>query len=168
MGLLSGALMAACGYLRQGFDGDGTVTDHGFWSYRPRYEIALRPALALSEPGSFQYRFRGLPDEALSLSLAVRPARDEQHEQLKQLETVVDLTLRRNDGAVMCRAAGPLKDWKLMWSREPSAEYWQPSCLNLRLRDREGYTLSVTVSPSDAPLSVTVVPLLSGGGWDSL
>ena len=104
----------------------------------------------------------------MTLSLVIRAAGDQEYERLRRLTTSVDLTLSQNDGTVVCRAIGPLSDWKLMWSRESRGAYWQPSCVDLQLRDREAYRLSVTVSNADTSLNVTVVPLLSGGGWDSL
>ena len=150
------------------FEGDGAVTDRGFWSYGPRYRIELRPNLSLATPDRRQFRFRGLPSDPLSLFLAIQDRAGHEYERLRILGTLVDLTLADNRGTEVCRAVGPLRDWQLMWSGGGDGAYWRRPCTELRLQSREWYTLIVVVSDVDsASPAIRVAPVLSGGGWDS-
>jgi hypothetical protein len=150
------------------FEGDGAITDRGFWSFRPRYRVELRPNISLATPDRRQFRFRGLPPDPLSLFLVIQDSAGHEYEQLRVLSTSVDLTLSGHSGTEVCRAVGPLRDWKLMWSSGRDRAYWQRQCTELRLQSREWYTLTVAVSDVDsASPPVRVAPVLSGGGWDS-
>jgi hypothetical protein len=154
-------------YKPSSFEGDGAITDRGFWSYKPRYRIELRPSLSLSTPDRRQFRFRGLPSDPLSVFLVIQDGGHD-YERLRMLSTVVDLALADMNGTEVCRAVGPLSDWKLMWSSRHDGAYWQRQCTELRLQSSGWYTLIVAVSNVDlASPPLKVAPLLSGGGWDS-
>ena len=157
-----------CAYDTSTFEGDGAITDRGFWSFRPRYRIELRPDLSLAAPDRRQFRFRGLPSDSLSLFLVIRDSAGHDYERFRMLSTLVDLTLADNSGTEVCRAVGPLRDWTLMWSGGRDRAYWQRQCTDLRLQSRDWYTLIVAVRDVDsASPPVSVAPVLSGGGWDS-
>ena len=158
----------ACAYDPGTFEGDGVVTDRGFWSYRPRYSIELRPSASLAVPDRHQYRFRGLPSESLSVLLVVQDVSMQDHERLKQLTTTVELALADSTGKVACHVAGPLTNWKLMWTTGRGGAYWRRECVDLQLQPREWHTLVVVVTNVETGLPpLRIVPLLSGGGWDS-
>jgi len=150
------------------FEGDGAIVDRGFWSYKPRYRIELQPHVSLAASDRRQFRFRGVPTDPLSIFLVIQDNSHYEYEQLRRISTVVDLTLTDATGREVCRAVGPLSDWKLMWSRGRDGAYWQHQCTELRLRSTESYVLVVAVSRIDLvspPLRISA--LLSGGGWDS-
>lgn len=162
------ATSIGCAYDAGSFEGDGAATDRGFWSYRPRYRIELRPSISLAAPDRHEFRFRGLPSDPLSVFLAIQDEGRQDYERLRRLRTSVGMTLTDGSGTVVCRAAGALSDWTLMWSTGRVGAYWQRPCVDLRLGNNEWYTLNVMlddVDPASPPLRVT--PILSGGGWDS-
>jgi len=158
------ATSIGCAYNPGSFEGDGTATDRGFWSYRPRYRIELRPRISPAAPDRHEFRFRGVPSDPLS----VFDEGGQDYERLRRLRTSAGMTLTDANGTVVCRAAGSLSDWTLMWSTGRGGAYWQRPCVDLGLRNNEWYTLNVMVNdvdPASPPLRVT--PILSGGGWDS-
>jgi hypothetical protein len=155
-------------YNPRAFEGDGVIADQGFWSYKPRYRIELRPTLSLTTVGLYQFRFRGVPADPLSLFLVVQDNKDHDYERLRALGTVVELTLADSSDRTVCRAGGPLSEWTLMWSSGRTGAYWQRQCTDLRLQNNQWYLLSVAVRSVDSnspPLRV--VAQLTGGGWDS-
>jgi len=164
--LLSMFLMAACVLRSMPFEGDATLSDRGYWSYSPRYKIDF-PGFSLREPGEYLFRFRGVPDVALSLTLPVQS--DLPDTRLKTVTTWVDAQLANGSGKPVCEATGALKDWVLMSSSTQEQAYWQKQCTELRLRNDEWYSLRVRVTNIEALSATTkITPRLSGGGWDSL
>ena len=157
-----------CAYNPASFEGDGAITDRGFWSYKPRYKIELRPQFSLAAVARHVFNFKGVPSAPLSVFLVIQDNNDASEDLLRMLRTTIELTLGDSSGKEVCHAVGPLRDWKLMWTSERRGAYWQRQCTELRLRAREWYTVTIAVSDVDltAP-SFRVQPMLSGGGWDS-
>jgi hypothetical protein len=155
-------------YSTRTFEGDGVISDQGFWSYKPRYRIELRPTLSLTTMGRHQFRFRGVPADPLSGFLVIQNSEHHDYERLRTLSTMVELTLADSNDMTVCRASGPLSDWTLMWSSGRSGAYWQRQCTDLRLQTNQWYVLSVAVRSVDSSSPpVRVVAQLTGGGWDS-
>jgi hypothetical protein len=149
-------------YSTRSYQGDGTITDTGFWSY-PRYHVRF-PAVSLAEPGEHTFTCRGLPPVPLTATLQL--VGQGQYELLGGLKTRVHLKVSDDAGATVCEAMGPLNAWKLMWiPYDNTGAYWHPTCTDVVLRSGRTYRLTLTVTDIDGRSSPLLVePMLEGGG----
>jgi hypothetical protein len=169
--LIAAALAAAlvCAWLTfpyrvSRYQGDGTITDSGFWSH-PRYRVRL-PPMDLQTDRTRTYRLRGTPSVPLSLKLEVvgpRPLGHEGFDTLAAMETRVSVAMSDEHGKLTASAAGPLRNWVLTRG-DGYAAYWHPDVRDFRLRKGTSYTLTISAADgSPAPL-LTLMPTLEGGG----
>ena len=92
-----------------------------------------------------------------------------EYERLRRLGTVVEVTLKEEQGREVCRTSGALSAWTLAWSRVGPGAYWQRACAEVRLEPGTAYHVTATVGEVDMnPFGPTVDLVLQGGGKDSL
>ncbi|WP_406696712.1 hypothetical protein V5E97_37570 [Singulisphaera sp. Ch08] len=148
------------------YQGDGTITDRGFWSY-PRYRIRL-PQMELAAGRPHVYRLRGLPPESLYLTFEVvgrRLVDDEDFDAMRTGKTWMAVTIADDRGRRVCSASGALKEWVLTQSYQ-HASYWHDGCVRPELNERTAYTMTVTVGGESATPQLVIVPTLEGGGME--
>lgn len=95
--------------LTNGYSGDGTIVDRGFWLYAHRYEIVLG-TVDLSSAGKVHFRASGLPDRRFVLGLRVRDASCS----ATRSHTQVTLTVTNERGERVIHETAPLSE--LIWA----------------------------------------------------
>jgi hypothetical protein len=153
------------------YGGDGSFSDHGFFSY-PRYVLTF-PAMPLYESGERRFHFQGLPNEEMTLVLRVNGSSGslEERSRLTKLPVSIDAVLTDSHGKQVCNATGRPADsnedgiWVLMSGAD--AAYWHWQCNHIQIHPNESYNLlirAVSATPSDQ--KVVVTPIISGGGLE--
>ncbi len=167
-------------------EGDGTITDHGFWSY-PRYEIRF-PSLSLKTPGTHTYVCKGLPPESLRLMLEMpdkqkkeydaaqflrshpnskysQAAHDKQKQEVVgRNATVVQFTLDIDEKSDL-RVNKRLSDWKLLWIPGLNTGAFYYPHAEFSARTKTTYKLIFVISQVDPEgIPEEVIPVLEGGG----
>jgi hypothetical protein len=142
--------------------------------HRPRYLIRFNE-IPVFQTGNYQYHFRGLPHEELTLVLHVErkpPLRDEE---LKSLQTVIEAVLLDSHGADVCKSSRlrshtlpALNDQDGVWVLSGTTQgpmFWHWQCHNFQAHPRESYELTIRVTRADPHgENVFVTPTLEGGG----
>jgi hypothetical protein len=151
------------------YQGDGTFTDSGFFSY-PRYHVRFS-SITLSKVGEYRYHFRGIPNEEMTLLLSTDRDGSKQRHELTSLRTSIEAVLTDGHGREACKAVGRPEDgnrdgvWVLTTGF--GTAYWHWQCNHIQLRPSESYELVVRIKVID-PRSgdIAVTPLLEGGGLE--
>jgi hypothetical protein len=171
------------------FQGDGIITDHGPWSWRPRFEIRF-PQVSLAAPGEHTFICKGLPPAPLTfyLDMADRKKKEEQtHEFLQRHPTLkspapaekdkyqeivgnrstLDFTLSCDEQTIRS-IRGSLKTWSLAWAPgENTGGFWHADCREIRFNPKRTYKFTLVIKeadPNSPPLEI--VPALYGGGFE--
>jgi hypothetical protein len=164
------------------FRGDGQFSGgpvFGYW-------IRLEP-ISFGQTGEYAFRFRGMPNEEMSLQLYTVGESD--RSALTNLSTQLPAVLTDQKGRVVCQGSGVVpkegepcndckiptdkeiaarqqKEWILM-SGPDEAAYYHVNCLNKRLKPSDSYTLKLRVLDVDARTPhIKLVPTLEGGQLD--
>jgi hypothetical protein len=156
------------------YHGDGELSDSGFFSYPPRYQIAFAD-VPLDKPGEHQFRVWGLPIERMQLVLApkgkqLREWAEPPAHELRDL--TIEAILKDDNGSVACHLIGhpgtstPYEGiWNLVLSEGTSNV--ESDCGYTHVNLHQGYTLVIRVVAAGADYHDTsVTPLLRGGGLD--
>lgn len=153
------------------YRGDAKFSDGGFFAY-PRYVLTFSE-MPLYKDGEYQFRFKGVPSEEMTLMLYVKGSdgRMAERPRLTNLPASIDAALTDTHGKHVCRASGRPKDsnedgiWVLMSGAE--AAYWHWQCNDILMRSNESYNLVIRVSSAgQAAEKVVVIPKLQGGGLE--
>jgi hypothetical protein len=150
------------------YHGDGIFSDLTVLN-RPRYVIRFNE-IPIFQTGKYQYHFRGLPREELTLVLHVNGKPPWPDEELKSLQTVIEAVLLDSHGTDVCKSSRlpTLNDQDSVWvlsGNKQRAEFWHWQCHNFRAHPRESYELTVRVTRTDPHgEKIVVTPTLEGGG----
>lgn len=151
--------------------GDGKFSDELF--FYPRYWVRF-PEIRLNEPGERHFRFRGMPNEEMSLILYVKGDRAKwvNRQSLVSLPVTIEAKLTDGKGNVVCHASGRPADantagvWVLM-SGPGEAGYWHYQCNFVRVSRFKSYDLMIRVADvGPGADEVIVKPTLNGGGTE--
>lgn len=153
------------------YHGDGKFSDELF--FYPRYWVRFAE-IPLNEPGEHHFRFRGMPNEEMSLVLYVKGdrAKWENRNSLVSFPATIEATLTDGKGNVVCHASGRPADgnmdgvWVLM-SGPDEAGYWHYQCNFVRVSRFKAYDLMIrVVDVGSGAEKVVVIPTLKGGGTE--
>ena len=164
-------------YRKQSFRGPATVTDTGTFSYY-RYHFYFSPRLDARQKGDRSYRFQGLPNVRITISLAAVPFNPTDRKLLESLTTALAMELQDDKGNTVCSASGSLSEsvrgtsvrdehgkWRdIHWVLGDDA-FWNPSCTDIKVKHSRSYVLTVQldhIDPRTPP--VTLEPRIEGGG----
>ena len=155
------------------FHGDGRFSGgpvFGYWIRLPRIPFYL--------PGEYVFRFRGAPNEEMSLELYAEGKSYDNASELTRLETTIEALLVDENGRAVCEAigspsvgAGPIDDtnpkgWVTMLAYDEAA-YWNGNCLRMSLKSSDSYTLTIRIRDIDPKTpKINLVPTLEGGQPD--
>jgi hypothetical protein len=155
------------------YQGDGKFSDGGFFGH-PRYVVAFSD-ISLNEVGEYHFRFRGLPNEEMTLVLYVKDrsvSTAADRGPLEGLKTTIDASLTDDHGSETCRGSGQPgsgnKDgiWVLM-ERGDESGFWHWRCTHVKVHPNVSYTLIIRVTSTDPKgEKVVVIPRFEGGGLD--
>ncbi len=150
------------------FRGQGSIMYLG--PFRPSSRVTWA-RVPLDRGGQYQYGFRGLPtDDHMNLLLRVSGS-GETRAELKDLRTVVAISLETEEGAVVCGFEGPLggiSEDNPQWALESSSKresFSHSNCIHFGMRGDEAYILRIRVRDVD-PRSphTSLIPTLEWGG----
>lgn len=153
------------------YHGDGKFSDELF--FYPRYSVRF-PEIQLNEPGERHFRFRGMPNEEMSLILYFKADRAKwiNRQSLTSLPVAIEASLTDGKGNVVCHASGRPADantdgvWVLMSGPE-EAGYWHYRCNFVRVSRFKAYDLMIRVADvGPGAAGVVVTPTLNGGGTE--
>ena len=152
------------------YDGDGKLTDHGFWEAMDRFELDLGP-IDLTQEGRYLFEVDELPREDFTLGLEVDcPVSFSTCIREHPLDAVVSVYLHDewNRGLVFTKLN--LQDWT--WSgsgREAMFLYrgQHPSTLFVPTRDSRFRIEIVVIEPDTSAAEFSPRLKLTGGGWKS-
>jgi hypothetical protein len=159
--LLTSCVAAGCG---PEFVGDGQLADKGFWSARPRYEVELQPTARLDDTSTYVFRFKGLPQVAMTLTLRLNP--DVSLEAVQSQRGRISIKIVEETSRLLCQIDSPLSELKAMQQAGRPIELWAPECRDLMFDKHHWYELRLNAVIPGIPMDAT--PRLTGGGWDSL
>src|SRR5438445_2580682 len=149
--------------------GDGTFSDRTELN-RPRYLIRFN-RLPIFQTGAYQFQFRGLPHEKMTLVLYVDDKSSQQDDELKSLQTVIEASLLDSHGNDICKSSRPpgLNDkdgaWVLSGAGDDQAIFWHWQCHNFQAYRLDSYELTIRVTRADPRgEKIFVTPTLEGGG----
>jgi hypothetical protein len=153
------------------YHGDGKFSDELF--FYPRYWVRFAE-IPINEPGEHHFRFRGIPNEEVSLVLYVKGdlANWENRNSLVSFPANIEARLTDGNGNTVCHALGRPADanrdgvWVLM-SGPGEAGYWHYQCNFVRVSVFKSYDLMIRVA--DVRLGadkLVVIPTLKGGGTE--
>lgn len=150
------------------YHGDGTLSDRSELN-RPRYIISFNK-IPIFEVGTFQFHFRGLPHERMTLVLHIDENSLLHEDELKSLQTAIEAALVDSHGNDICRSSRRpgLNDqdsaWVLSGFRE-RWEFWHRQCHNFEAHPQDSYELTIRVMRADIRGErIFVTPTLEGGG----
>jgi hypothetical protein len=158
------------------YRGDGTITDHGFWSY-PRYRIAM-PVIPLTEAQEHSLTLEGLPTadftftlEVLSVWVQSRHVPQEDFDTFRKdlMDLPVDIAVKITDdqGQTIYAGSAPVQNWELSQSITQSS-LWRDDLRDMRLKRGQRYRLHLDVRARSADgTRVIVKPHLKGGGSEA-
>lgn len=168
-----GALCLTVRYRVGQFQGDGTISDSGVFTY-PRYHIRLH-AIPLTKVGEYSSSVSGLPSSPMHLRLECAGLLQSQKDVLDDLSTRVKAQVVEDRGRssnVLCSVDGRPVDatsghsngWILSVSSS-SASYWNRGCLDLPISRSYAYSVRVSIEEVDhrSP-DIQLIPILEGGG----
>jgi len=168
-----GALCSAVRFRVGQFQGDGTISDSGVFTY-PRYHIRLH-AIPLSQVGEYSSVVSGLPSSPMHLRLECARLLQSQKDVLDGLSTRVKAQIVEDpdksskvlctvDGRPVDATSGHPNGWILSVSNS-SASYWNRGCLDLPISHSHAYSIRVSIEEVDrrSP-DIQVIPILEGGG----
>jgi hypothetical protein len=155
------------------YHGDGSFSDLTVLN-RPRYLIRFNE-IPIFQTGNYQYHFRGLPHEQMTLVLHVKAKTPLRDEELKSLQAVIEAALVDSHGADVCKSAKlrsrtqpALNQQDSVWVLSGTAQdpvFWNWQCHNFQVRTRESYELTIRVTHADNQGDeIFVTPSLEGGG----
>jgi hypothetical protein len=160
-------LWCACEYPAWRFRGDGRFSGGPLFGYS-----VTMPTVPFDRAGEYVFRFRGLPNEDMSLQLYADGKTDRDRDELTHLGTTLDALLVDHNGRAVCQATGVPRDgqnehiWVVMSSHLEVA-FWHWNCVHIPLNSSESYTLTLHISNVDPKTpSIGLVPVLSGGQLD--
>jgi hypothetical protein len=163
-------------YRTREYRGEGTITDHGFWSY-PRYRIAM-PEMLLTEAQEHSFTLQGLPTadftfklEVLSLSVQGRDVSSEDFDtfrkDLMDLPVDIAVTITDGQGKTIYAGSAPIQNWELEQSVTQSS-LWLEDLRDMKLKRGQRYRLHVDLRGRSADdTRVIVKPHLKGGGSEA-
>ncbi len=136
------------------YRGDGTLSDRSELN-RPRYIVTFNK-LPIFEVGTYQFHFRGLPHEQMTLVLHIENS--SLHED--ELRNDVCKSSRQpglnNQDSVWVLSSGPAGVHPIFW-------HWQ--CHNFEAHPKDSYELTIRVLRADIRGErIFVTPTLEGGG----
>jgi len=143
------------------FQGDGEISDHGFWY--PRYYIMF-DEIDLLNSGKHKMTFKGAPTTKFRLGLLIRGNYSDGP--LKTFNTNIAVSIADDKGRMVCEVSAPLNDWKL--ARSIVERYlWRAECDDVSLSTRKTYTITILVeSTESSDDSLPAHPFLRGGGTE--
>jgi hypothetical protein len=169
--IIAAGLLASCdptGKLL--YRGDGTFSDRTELD-RPRYLIRFN-RIPIFQTGTYQFHFRGLPHEKMTLVLVLNvPDKSPQEDdELKSLETAIEAALLDSHGNDICKSSrqpglnDPDSAWVLSGDGE-QAILWHWQCHNFQAYRLDSYELTIRVTLADPRgEKIFVTPTLQGGG----
>lgn len=152
------------------YHGDGTFSDRGEFN-RPRFLIRFSK-IPMFQTGAYQYHFRGLPHEQMTLVLYVEGKSSRQEEELRSLHTAIEAALIDGHGNDLCKSTRQpeLNSHDSVWVLsggvgEGQPIFWHWQCHNFQAYRLQLYELTIRVTQVD-PRSekVFITPSLEGGG----
>jgi hypothetical protein len=164
------ALLSSCNPIgKLLYKGDGTFSDRSEFN-RPRYIIRFNK-IPVFQTGTYQFHFRGLPNEKMTLVLYVEGEPPRQDEDLRALKTVIEAALINNQGNDVCKSTrlpalnDPDSVWVLSGGGRGQPMFWHWQCHNFQAQRENRYELTIRVTRTD-PLGekIFVTPTLEGGG----
>jgi len=155
------------------YHGDGSFSDLTVL-HRPRYLIRF-DEIPISQTGNYQYHFRGLPHEELTLVLHVKGRDAVTDEELKSLQAAIETVLQDSHGTDVCkssrllsRTSPELNSQDSVWVLSGVAQdrmFWHWQCHNFQAHSRESYELTIRVTRADPHgEKIFFTPTLEGGG----
>jgi hypothetical protein len=154
------------------YQGDGKLSDRGFFSY-PRYLVTFSD-IQLSQTGEYHFHFRGLPNEEMTLMLYVKNVRVDtwaDSAPLTNLQVNIEALLTDDKGHLACRAEGSPapsngeENWVLTFGGD--AAYWHHRCNFVQVYPGRAYDLVIRVkNAGQAVKKVVATPGLRGGGLE--
>jgi hypothetical protein len=168
------ALIALCEpWAKFLYHGDGIFSDSTLLN-RPRYVIRFNE-IPIFQTGKYQYHFRGLPREELTLVLHVNGKPPRPEEELRNLQTVIEAVLLDSHGIDVCKSSRlrsrtlpALNDPDSVWVLSGNVQgsmFWYGQCQNFQAYPRESYELTIGVTRADPNgEKLFVTPTLEGGG----
>jgi len=150
------------------YHGDGSFSDLTVL-HRPRYLIRFNE-IPIFRTGNYQYHFRGLPHDELTLVLSVHGKSRWADEELKSLQTVIEAVLLDSHGTDVCKSSRlpTLNDQDSVWVLSGNAQgsmFWHWQCHNFQAHLRETYELTIRATRADPHgEKIFVTPILEGGG----
>ena len=145
------------------YHGDGTLSDRSELN-RPRYIVTFN-MIPIFEVGTYQFHFRGMPHEQMTLVLHIENSPLHEDE-LKSLQTAIEVTLVDSRGNDICKSSRRpgLNDQDSAWVLS-GWEFWHWQCHNFQAHPRESYELTIRVTRADPHgEKISVTPTLEGGG----
>jgi hypothetical protein len=176
LAILGVALIALCEpWAKFLYHGDGIFSDSTVLN-RPRYAIRFNE-IPIFQTGKYQYHFRGLPREELTLVLRVNGKPPRPEEELRSLHTVIEAVLLDSHGTDVCKSSRlrsrtlpALNDPDSVWVLSGNARgpmFWHWQCHDFQARSRESYELTIRVTRADPNgEKIFVTPTLEGGGLE--
>jgi hypothetical protein len=171
-------VVACLPYRKASFKGPATVADSGLFSYY-RYHFLFYPKLALRQKSDQIYQFRGVPNDAMTVSFVVVPFKVQEMDLLQSLTTVLTAELRDDEGRLVCLASGPLSEslrgtavqdehgrWtERHWVLGSDGDFWNPACTEINMKHRQSYTLTVKLDRIDPRTPDKMLePIIECGG----
>ena len=152
------------------YRGDGTFSDRTELN-RPRYLIRFNK-IPIFQTGAYQFHFRGLPHEEMTLVLYVDGKSSRRDEELKSLQTAIEAVLLDDHGNDICKLPRQpgLNDQDSVWvlsgaGGQKQAVFWHWQCHNLQAHPLKSYELTIRVTRTDPRgEKIFVTPTLEGGG----
>ena len=151
------------------YRGDGTLSDRSELN-RPRYIVTFNK-LPIFEVGTYQFHFRGLPHEQMTLVLHIENSSLHEDE-LKSLQTAIEAVLVDSHGNDVCKSSRQpgLNNQDSVWvlSSGPAGVhpiFWHWQCHNFEAHPKDSYELTIRVLRADIRGErIFVTPTLEGGG----
>ena len=155
------------------YHGDGRFSDLTVL-HRPRCLVRFNE-IPISQTGNYQYHFRGLPHEELTLTLHVKGRKAVTDEELKSLQAAIETVLRDSRGIDVCkssrllsRMSPELNSQDSVWVLSGTSQdrlFWHWQCHNFQAYSRESYELTIRVTKADHHgEKIFFTPTLEGGG----
>jgi hypothetical protein len=172
LAIIGAASFSACNPLSKLlYHGDGTLSDRSEFN-RPRFIIAFNK-IPIFEVGTYQFHFRGVPHEQMTLILHINENSPLHEGDLKSLQTAIEAALVDSHGNDICKSSRRpgLNDqdsvWVLSGGVEGDWEFWHWQCHNFEAHPRDSYELTIRVVRVDIRGErIFVTPTLEGGGTE--
>jgi hypothetical protein len=169
LAIIGAASLSACNpWSSVLYHGDGTLSDRSELS-RPRYVITFNK-IPFFEVGTYQFHFRGLPHEQMTLVLHTDENSSLHEDELKSMQTSIEAALVDSHGNDICKSSRRpgLNDQDSAWVLSGFGEqweFWHWQCHNFEAHPRDSYELTIRVLRADIRgKRIFVTPTLEGGG----